>query len=73
MTNDKDADPAKEGLDSGETDSNETESTVRSHAEVMEGRLKIILRMIDALVGRRVDIENSTNSYHDPLWRIVLP
>ncbi|KAG9322762.1 hypothetical protein KVV02_007022 [Mortierella alpina] len=58
MTNDKNADPAETGMGPGETGSMEKESTAHSHAEAMESKLKANLRMIDALVGRRVDIEN---------------
>ncbi|KAF9935954.1 hypothetical protein BGZ67_002852 [Mortierella alpina] len=58
MTNDKNADPAETGMGPGETGSMEKESTAHSHAGAMESKLKANLRMIDALVGRRVDIEN---------------
>ncbi|KAF9576079.1 hypothetical protein EC968_000146 [Mortierella alpina] len=58
MTNDKNVDPVEAGTNPGETGSMEKESNACSQAVVLEGKLKTNLRMIDALVGRRVDIEN---------------
>ncbi|KAF9288858.1 hypothetical protein BGZ68_010490 [Mortierella alpina] len=58
MNIDKNADPAEGGMSPKETGSMDRESTAHSFAEVMERKLKTNLRMIDALVGRRVDIEN---------------
>ncbi|KAF9960033.1 hypothetical protein BGZ72_008110 [Mortierella alpina] len=58
MIHDKNADPAEADISLGETGSMEKESTAHSQVGAMEAKLKTNLRMIDALVGRRVDIEN---------------
>ncbi|CAO3563855.1 unnamed protein product [Mortierella alpina] len=56
--NDRNEEPAETGMGPGEAGSFEKRTITHSHAEALEEKLKTNFQMIDALVGRRVDIEN---------------